>query len=439
MVGVTVDFSNTEKFIKEEELEKISLEVKENYKKIVEKNGEGSEMLGWLDYASKMTEEEIKKIQNAARKIQSQSEVLVVVGIGGSYLGARAVIELMTDPFYNLKGVEYRKTPKIVYAGNNMSAKYMRSLLEFLEDKDFSINVISKSGKTLEPAVSFRMLKEYMEEKYGISGAAERIYITTDSEKGVLKQIANKNSYETFVVPDDVGGRYSVLTPVGLLPIAVAGIDIVELLEGASFAEKVYANDDINNNDAYKYAAIRNILNRNGKDIEIMSAYEPSMHYFTEWFKQLYGESEGKDGKAIFPVGVDFTTDLHSLGQIIQEGKRNVFETVLEVSNTGEDLSVVHSDEDYDGLEYLAGTELDWLNQKAMQGTISAHVSGNVPCIKINLREIKEYHVGQLIYFFEIACAMSAYILGVNPFNQPGVEAYKNNMMELINEKKNID
>ena len=436
MVGISVDFSNAEKFINKEEEEAIKLEVKAQHEVITNKTGKGFEMLGWMDYASRLEEEEINRINMAAKKIQSQSEVLVVVGIGGSYLGARAVIELMTDPFYNMKGTQYRKTPKVVYAGNNMSARYMRSLLEFLEDKDFSINVISKSGKTLEPALSFRMLKEYMEAKYGISGAAERIYVTTDSKKGVLKEVADKNLYETFVVPDDVGGRYSVLTPVGLLPIAVAGIDIVELLEGASFAEKVYANDDLDNNDAYKYAAYRNILNRKGKDIEIMSSYEPSMHYFIEWFKQLFGESEGKDGKAIFPVGVDFTTDLHSLGQIIQDGKRNIFETVLNVSNTGEYLSVPTTETNYDGLEYLAGTELDWINEKAMQGTIDAHVSGDVPCIKINLRETSPYFVGQMIYFFEIACGMSAYILGVNPFNQPGVEAYKTNMMSLINKDK---
>lgn len=437
MVGISVDFSNVEKFIEDKEMEDMSYRVQDVHNMIQNRSGEGNEMLGWTELGTRYSEEDIKTINLAANKIQRQAEVLVVVGIGGSYLGARAVIEMMKDPFYNFKNSEFRNTPQIIFAGNNMNGKYIRSMLEFLKDKDFAINVISKSGKTLEPALTFRVLKEFMEEKYGIAGSAERIYITTDKEKGVLKQIADKNGYETFVVPDDVGGRYSVLTPVGLLPIAVAGIDIAELLEGARFASKVYESGIMQKNDAYKYAAIRNILNKNGKVIEIMSAYDPSMHYFVEWFKQLFGESEGKDEKGIFPVGVDFTTDLHSLGQIIQEGKRNIFETVLSVSNTGESLCVPHSKNDYDGLEYLAGTDFDWINEKAKEGTIKAHDAGNVPCIEIKLREITEFSVGQLIYFFEITCAMSAYLLGVNPFNQPGVEAYKKNMMSLIEEKKN--
>ncbi|MEG2460161.1 MAG: glucose-6-phosphate isomerase [Clostridia bacterium] len=430
MVGISLDFSNADKFVEKEELEYMNDKVIQKHRIIEDRSGVGSEMLGWLDYAEKISEEEIEDIKDTAKKIQRQADVLVVVGIGGSYLGSRAVIDMLSDKFSH-------KKPEIIFAGNNMSGKYLRNLIEYILDKDVAVNVISKSGKTLEPAITFRILKSFLEEKYGEGGAADRIYITTDKEKGILKEIADKNQYKTFVIPDDIGGRYSVLTPVGLLPIAAAGLDINEILEGATFAKAIYSAETIEKNDAYKYAAFRQIFRNKGKDIEIMASYDQSLHYFVEWFKQLFGESEGKDGKGIFPVGVDFSTDLHSLGQIIQEGKRNVFETVLNIENTKEEICVPKSKDNFDGLEYLAGTTIDWINNKAFKGTVEAHVSGNVPNILINIKEINEYTVGQLIYFFEKACAMSAYLSEVNPFNQPGVEAYKNNMMSYIKEKEN--
>ena len=432
MKGVSVDFSGLKKFVSDYELEQIDYKIKNAHDLINNRNGEGGSMLGWLDLAENRNEEEIIRIKECASRIQKQSEVFVVVGIGGSYLGAQAMIDIFTNTFSNLLSESERKFPQIIFAGNNMSAKYLRDLVEFLSDKDFSVNVISKSGTTLEPAIAFRTLRILLEEKYGIAGAAERIYVTTDSKKGVLHDIAVKNEYEMFVIPDDVGGRYSVLTPVGLLPMAVANIDIEDLLDGAGLAAHLYNDETLEYNDCYKYAAYRNILHEKGKDIEIMASYEPSFKYLIEWYKQLFGESEGKNGKGIFPAGTLFTTDLHSMGQMIQEGKRNIFETVINIKLDRSFIKLPETEHDEDNLNYLAGQEIDYINKQAFEGTLIAHIDGNVPNIVINLEEVNAYNMGQLIFFFEKACAMSAYMLGVNPFNQPGVEEYKKNMMSLL-------
>jgi glucose-6-phosphate isomerase len=389
-------------------------------------------MLGWLELPDRIKEEEIEKIKKAAEKIRMKSDVLVVIGVGGSYLGARAVIEIFSHSFYNLQLDTKRKGPQIIYAGNNLSGKYLRDLIEYLDDKEVSINVISKSGTTLEPAIAFRILKLFMEEKYGVGGAAERIYVTTDAEKGILKEIADKEEYETFVIPRDVGGRYSVLSPVGLLPIAVAGIDFEEILDGAMFAKRAYGMRRLDNNSCYMYAVARNILYNKGKDIEILSSFEPCMQYFIEWYKQLFGESEGKSLKGIFPSGANYTTDLHSMGQLIQDGKRNIFETVINVENSNSFIKIPKIEEAMDGLQFIEGKEIDYINKKAAEGVYMAHIEGGVPTICIDLKEITEYNIGQLIFFFEKACAISGYILGVNPFDQPGVEAYKQNMFKLL-------
>lgn len=432
MIHVLADFKGTKEFVSEEEIEKIEKRIFEAHDKIENRTGEGREMLGWLKLEDKISEQDISRIKTCADRIRKQADVFIVIGIGGSYLGARAVIDMLNNSFYNLQSSTDRKFPQIIFAGNNMSGKYLRNLVEYIQDKDVAINVISKSGTTLEPAMTFRILKMFLEEKYGKSGAAERIYVTTDKAKGVLKGIAMDKGYETFVVPDDVGGRYSVLTAVGLLPIAVSGIEIEDLLDGANFAKEVYKLRNVEKNDCYRYAAIRNILNENGKDIEIFATYEPSLHYFIEWAKQLFGESEGKENKGIFPVGVEYTTDLHSLGQIIQQGKRNIFETVIRVDKPRTFIKLPKSEIDFDGLNYLADREIDDINDKAFKGTFKAHVEGGVPNIVIDLEEFSAFAVGQLIMFFEKACAISAYTLGVNPFNQPGVESYKNNMMSLL-------
>lgn len=432
MQGVKLDFSGLKKFVTKEELEQINYKIKNAHDLINSRSGQGADMLGWLDLAENRDEEEIKKIKECASKIQKNSEVFVVIGIGGSYLGAQAMIDIFTNTFSNLLSESERKFPQIIFAGNNMSAKYLRNLVEFIQDKDFSINVISKSGTTLEPAITFRTLRILLEEKYGISGAAERIYVTTDKEKGLLHDIAEKNGYPTFVIPNSVGGRYSVLTPVGLLPMAVANIDIEDILDGAGLAAHLYNEENIEYNDCYKYAAYRNILHEKGKDIEILSSYEPSFKYFIEWYKQLFGESEGKNGKGIFPAGALFTTDLHSMGQMIQEGKRNIFETVINIKLDRNFITLPETENNEDNLNYLAGKDIDFINKQAYEGTLIAHVDGNVPNIVINLEDINEYNIGQLIFFFEKACAMSAYMLGVNPFNQPGVEEYKKNMMSLL-------
>ena len=435
MQSISVDFKGLNNFVKDYELKVIENRVKEAHEMINNKTGLGKEMLGWLELPIKRNDEEIERIKKCALKIQKQADVFIVVGIGGSYLGSRAVIELLQNTFSNLETYNQRKGPQIIFAGNNLSGKYLRNLIEYIQDKDVAINVISKSGKTLEPAITFRALRIFLEEKYGITGASERIYVTTDKEKGVLKELANEKEYETFIIPDDVGGRYSVLTPVGLLPIAVANIDIEDLLDGAQFASYIFNEKDLNSNDCYKYAAYRNILSQKGKSIEIMASYEPSFQYFIEWFKQLFGESEGKNGKGIFPVGVNFTTDLHSLGQIIQEGKRNIFETVLNINIDRSFIKLPEIKDDLDGLNYLAGKDIDYINKQAFLGSLKAHIDGGVPNMVVNIEDLTEYNVGQLIFFFEKACAISGYISGVNPFDQPGVEAYKKNMMDLLNKE----
>ncbi len=391
-----------------------------------------NDFVGWLELPTNYDKKEFMRIKKAAKKIGKESDVLVVIGIGGSYLGARAVIESLTSSFYNMLPHKQRKHPQILYVGNNLSPNYINELIEYIGNKDFSVNVISKSGTTTEPAVAFRIFREILENKYGIDEARSRIYATTDKEKGALKTLAENEGYEQFVVPDNIGGRYSVLTAVGLLPIAVAGIDIDKLMEGARVGQERYNDANLKYNECYQYAVARNILYKLYKNIEILVNYEPKMHYFTEWWKQLFGESEGKEQKGIFPAGVDFTTDLHSMGQYIQEGKRNIFETVIAVENSNTDITIHPDDDNLDGLNYLAGKGIDYVNKKAMEGTIKAHVTGDVPNILIKMNKLDEKNIGELIYFFEKACAMSGMILGVNPFNQPGVEEYKKNMFKLL-------
>ena len=390
------------------------------------------DFVGWLELPTNYDREEFARIKKAAKKIKKESDILVVIGIGGSYLGARAVIEALTSSFCNMLPNKQRKYPQVLYVGNNLSPNYINELIEYIGDKDFSVNVISKSGTTTEPAIAFRIFREILENKYGIDEARSRIYATTDKAKGALKTLAQNEGYEQFVVPDNVGGRYSVLTAVGLLPIAVAGIDIDKLMMGAKTAQDRYDDPNLKYNECYKYAVVRNILYKLYKNTEILVNYEPKMHYFTEWWKQLFGESEGKNQMGIFPAGVDFTTDLHSMGQYIQEGRRNLFETVISIKTPNSDITINPDDDNLDGLNYLAGKGLDYVNKKAMEGTIKAHVSGDVPNIVIELEKLDEENMGELIYFFEKACAMSGNILGVNPFNQPGVEEYKKNMFKLL-------
>lgn len=408
-------------------------EIVENiHKELHDRSNNENDFVGWLELPTNYDKEEFERIKKSAERIQKDSDILVVIGIGGSYLGARAVIESLTSTFYNMLSDKTRKTPQILYAGNNLSPNYINELIEAIGDKDFSVNVISKSGTTTEPAIAFRIFREILENKYGIEEARSRIYVTTDKQKGALKTLADGEGYEEFVIPDNIGGRYSVLTAVGLLPIAVAGIDIDKLMEGARIAQERYADSNLKYNECYQYAVVRNILYKLYKNTEILVNYEPKMHYFTEWWKQLYGESEGKEQKGIFPAGVDFTTDLHSMGQYIQEGRRNLFETVISINKSNSDITINPDDDNLDGLNYLAGKKLDFVNKKAMEGTIEAHTSGDVPNIVINLERLDETVIGQLIYFFEKACAMSGLILGVNPFNQPGVEEYKKNMFKLL-------
>ena len=430
MVGLKLDLKNVG--MSKNAILKYSKKVSEIHKELHDKKDDQKEFLGWLELPTKYNKKEFKKVKECAQKIQKNSDILLVIGIGGSYLGARAVIESLTNTFYNMQDKNVRKTPQIIYVGNNLSPNYINDVIDLISNKDFSINVISKSGTTTEPAIAFRIFRELLEAKYDLEEARSRIYVTTDKEKGALKQLADKEKYETFVIPDNVGGRYSVLTPVGLLPIAVAGIDIDKLMKGARFAQDKYCDDDLTYNECYQYAVVRNMLYKNEKNIEILANYEPKMHYMTEWWKQLYGESEGKDGKGIFPTGVDFTTDLHSLGQYIQEGRRNLFETVIRIEKPDTNISINLDEDDLDGLNYLTGESLDFVNKNAMEGTIEAHVDGNVPNILITMQELNEETIGQLIYFFELACAMSGKILGVNPFNQPGVEKYKKNMFKLL-------
>lgn len=416
--------------------EKMILEYKEQveniHKELHRRANDEKDFVGWLELPTNYDKKEFSRIKKAAKKISKESDILIVIGIGGSYLGARAVIEALTSSFYNMKSEKQRKYPQVLYVGNNLSPNYINELLEVIEDKDFSINVISKSGTTTEPAIAFRIFREILENKYGIEEARSRIYVTTDKKRGALKTLADEEGYEKFVIPDNVGGRYSVLTAVGLLPIACSGIDIDKLMEGAQIAQERYNDSNLKYNECYKYAVSRNILNKLYKNIEILVNYEPKMHYFTEWWKQLYGESEGKDQKGIFPAGVDFTTDLHSMGQYIQQGRRNLFETVINIENSNSDITIQKDEDNLDGLNYLAGKTLDYVNKKAMEGTVQAHVSGDVPNIEISLNKLDEENLGELIYFFEKSCAMSGSILGVNPFNQPGVEEYKKNMFKLL-------
>ncbi|MBD5474659.1 MAG: glucose-6-phosphate isomerase [Lachnospiraceae bacterium] len=432
MSKVTFDYSKAASFIGDNEVEsmkKLALDAKEL---LVSKTGAGNDFLGWIDLPVDYDKEEFARIKQVAAKIQNDSEVLVVIGIGGSYLGARAAIEFLRHSFYNVVDKSIRKTPEIYFVGNSISSTYIKHLIDVIGDRDFSINMISKSGTTTEPAIAFRVFKEMAEKKYGKDGAAKRIYATTDKARGSLKNLANEEGYESFVVPDDVGGRFSVLTAVGLLPIAVSGADIDKLMEGAAEGRKMALNAPFEENDAVKYAALRNILLRKGKGIEILANYEPSAHYVSEWWKQLYGESEGKDQKGIFPASVDLTTDLHSMGQFIQDGARTMFETVLNIETSREEIIIGEEPVDLDGLNYLAGKNVDFVNKSAMNGTILAHTDGQVPNFMINVPEVNEFYLGELFYFFEFACGVSGYLLGVNPFNQPGVESYKKNMFALL-------
>ncbi|HEY5561799.1 MAG TPA: glucose-6-phosphate isomerase [Clostridiaceae bacterium] len=429
---ITLDLSRTSSFVKDYEIEYLGNMIKESHKMLHEKTGAGNEYLGWVDLPVDYDKEEFARIKKSAEKIRLDSDVLIVIGIGGSYLGARAAIEMLSHNFYNYLSKDVRKSPAIYYVGNNISSTYISDLLELIEGRDVSVNVISKSGTTTEPAIAFRIFKTYLENKYGAEEAKGRIFATTDKSKGALKDLSNSEGYETFVIPDDVGGRYSALTPVGLLPIAVSGIDIDEIMKGAAEARVDYSSDNIEKNDCYKYAAMRNILYRKGKTTELIVNYEPCLHFFGEWWKQLFGESEGKDNKGIFPAAVDFSTDLHSMGQYIQEGVRNIFETVLNVEKPQKTVVIENSKENVDGLNFLAGETMDFVNKKALLGTVLAHNDGGVPNIIINIPELTAYNLGYLIYFFEKACAISGYVLGVNPFNQPGVEAYKKNMFALL-------
>ncbi|GAA0083589.1 glucose-6-phosphate isomerase [Clostridium sp. CTA-7] len=430
--GLRLDLSKVEPYAKLHELDYMEAMVKGAHETLHNKSGAGNDFLGWLDLPVNYDKEEFSRIKNAAEKIKKNSEALIVIGIGGSYLGPRAAIEMLNSNFYNVLGNDKRNTPKVFFVGNNISSTYLADLLDAIEGIDISVNVISKSGTTTEPAIAFRVFKDYMENKYGVDGAKERIFATTDKSRGALKSLADEMGYETFVIPDDVGGRFSVLTAVGLLPIAVAGISIDEMMQGAADAREAYATPDFKNNDCYKYAAMRNALYNKGKEIEILVNYEPGLHYFNEWWKQLFGESEGKDQKGIFTAAVDFSTDLHSMGQYIQEGRRSLFETVLNVEKAKRAVVIEEAKGDLDGLNFLAGKTMDFVNKQAFNGTLLAHNDGGVPNMVLNIPELSPYYFGYMVYFFEKACAISGYILGVNPFDQPGVEAYKKNMFALL-------
>ncbi len=429
---VAFDYSKAAPFVRAEELENMKSAVMCAKDVLVGKTGAGNDFLGWIDLPVDYDKEEFARIKKAAEKIQNDSDVLLVVGIGGSYLGARAAIEFLSHSFYNVLPKGKRKTPEIYFVGNSISSKYIQDLKDVLEGKDFSVNIISKSGTTTEPAIAFRVFKKMLIEKYGKEEANKRIYATTDRAKGALKNLANEEGYESFVVPDDVGGRFSVLTAVGLLPIAVSGADIDKLMEGAANGRRKALELPYEENGALLYAAVRNILLRKGKQVEIAANYEPSLHHVSEWWKQLYGESEGKDQRGIFPAAVDLTTDLHSMGQFIQDGARIMFETVLNVESSPAEVLLEEEDVDTDGMNYLAGKSVDFVNKSAMNGTILAHTDGNVPNLMVNIPEQNEFCLGELFYFFEFACGISGYLLGVNPFNQPGVESYKRNMFALL-------
>ncbi len=445
MKNISLDYSKAKAWISEEELLNIAGQVKEAHGKVTDKTGAGNDFLGWVNLPNDYDKEEYARIKKAAEKIRNTAEVLVVIGIGGSYLGAKAAIDMFTNSFYNIQDKNDRKAPQIFFAGNSISSTYLADLYNLVKDKEICLNVISKSGTTTEPAIAFRVFKELVEQKYGKEGAKDRIFVTTDKARGALKKLSDKEGYETFVIADDIGGRYSVLSAVGLLPIAVCGADLDAIMQGAQDAYREYSDADINNNICYQYAALRNILYRKNKTIEMMVNYEPKLHYFAEWWKQLYVESEGKDQRGIFPAAVDFLTDLHSMGQYIQDGLRNIFETVLHVETPALDVTIQEDDDNVDGLNFLAGKTVSYVNEKAFLGTVLAHNDGGVPNLIINIPALNEYYFGKLVYFFEKACGISGYLLGVNPFNQPGVEAYKKNMFALLgkpgyeNEKASLE
>ena len=426
MSNIKLDFKELK--VKMEEILEHSAVVEEINQELIDKSEDESEFLGWLNLPTEYDKKEFERIKKCAKKIREDSDILLVIGIGGSYLGARAVIEALHSSFSQMKD----EKPHIIFVGNNLSPDYVNDIIEVLQGKDFSINVISKSGTTTEPAIAFRIFREILEGKYGIKEARKRVYVTTDKKKGALKQLAKAEGYESFVIPDDVGGRFSVLTAVGLLPIAASGLNIDKLMEGARFAEDKYSDSSLEYNQCYQYAVARNLLYERDKSVEMLVSYNPRMHYFIEWWKQLFGESEGKDSKGLFPTGAEFTTDLHSLGQYIQEGRKILFETVLDIENSNTDITINLDEDNLDNLNYLYGKKLSYVNKMAMQGTIKAHSEGEVPNIIIHIDELNEETVGQLIYFFEKACAMSAELLEVNPFNQPGVEKYKTNMFKLL-------
>jgi glucose-6-phosphate isomerase len=432
MGQVKFDYSKTQGYVKEHEIESMKAITESAKELLLSKSGAGNDFLGWIDLPVDYDKDEFARIKKAAAKISSDSEVLVVIGIGGSYLGARAAIEFLGHNFANSVSKEIRKAPEIYFVGNSISSTYLSGLVDVIGDRDFSVNIISKSGTTTEPAIAFRVFKKLLEKKYGKEGAAKRIYATTDKAKGALKKLADAEGYEEFVVPDDIGGRFSVLTAVGLLAIAASGADIDKLMEGAASARKRCLENPFETNDSMQYAALRNIMLRKGKSVEILCDYEPSLHYTLEWWKQLMGESEGKDNKGLFPASVDLTTDLHSMGQFIQDGSRIMFETVLNVEKPSREVVIEAEDEDLDGLNYLAGKSVDFVNKCAMNGTILAHTDGNTPNLMVKIPEQNEFYLGELFYFFEFACGLSGYILGVNPFNQPGVESYKHNMFALL-------
>ncbi|WP_050183044.1 glucose-6-phosphate isomerase [Domibacillus robiginosus] len=432
MTHIKFDYSNALPFFGEHEIDYLKDAVKVAHHSLHEKTGQGSDYLGWIDLPVDYDKEEFARIQKSAEKIRQDSDILVVIGIGGSYLGARAAIDMLNHSFYNVLSSEKRNGPQVFFAGNNISSTYMSDLIEVLEGKNWSINVISKSGTTTEPALAFRLFRDLLEKQYGKEEAKSRIYATTDKARGALKTVADEEGYETFVIPDDVGGRYSVLTAVGLLPIAAAGADIEAMMQGARDAREAYSSSELEENEAYQYAAVRNVLYNKGKTIEMLINYEPGLQYFSEWWKQLFGESEGKDFKGIYPSSANFSTDLHSLGQYVQEGRRDLFETVIRVENPRKSLTIEKAENDLDGLNYLAGETVDFVNNKAFEGTLLAHTDGGVPNLTVSIPAMDAYTFGYTAYFFEKACAISGYLLGVNPFDQPGVEAYKVNMFALL-------
>lgn len=434
--SINLDLSKIYPYIDRKDVENLQPSVSNAHYMIEKGTGKGKDFLGWVDLPVNYDKEEFNRIKMSAQRIRDTSDVFIVVGIGGSYLGARAAIEMLSGAFNNILSKDKRKSPIILYAGNNMSGPYMNDLINAIEDKNVSLNVISKSGTTTEPAVAFRLLKNLLEKKYGREGANGRIYVTTDKEKGALKTMADMEGYDTFIIPDNIGGRYSVLTAVGLLPIAVSGINIDDIMKGAADAREIYSKEELDKNEAYRYAAVRNILLKRGKIIEMMVNFEPCLHYFGEWWKQLFGESEGKDNKGIFPACGDFSTDLHSMGQYVQQGLRILFETIVNVEKSTKDMMIEEDKENLDGLNFIATKSMSFVNHQILKGTALAHNDGGVPVMTLNIPELTPYYFGYMVYFFERACAMSGYLLGINPFDQPGVEAYKNNMFALLKKPK---